>query len=48
MNWIFEVYKIIDSFIMFNVSYLIESTNYVINEIYEIMNIDNDKINLYY
>jgi len=36
MNWIFEVYKIIDSFIMFNVSYLIESTNYVINEIYHL------------
>ena len=33
MNWIFEAYKIIDSLIMFNVSYLIESTSYLINTV---------------
>ena len=33
MNWIFEAYKIIDSFIMFNVSHLIESTSYFINTV---------------
>ena len=36
MNWVFELYKIIDSFIMFNVSYLIESTNCLINKIYHL------------